>query len=122
MFRKLATQQKLTQAVSSMRISSASVDSSSMADIEHPPRIERNRAPGLYWQNRMDAHIKFHKKREANEHTALQVRPRDAVYMDPLSTTGCQGDARLKKLNESFTHTHLRRGGARMRYGAHMSR
>jgi len=53
---------------------------------------------GKWWSNRINAHIKYHARREAQELATKQVRERSVVYMDLTSKKASQGDTRLNKL------------------------
>ena len=63
-----------------------------------PPSASGQASIKNFWSNRLGAHIKYHTKREQQEHNAKQVRERDEVYMDPQPNRGNAGDLRLQKL------------------------
>ncbi len=63
-----------------------------------PPSAAAQTQIGAWWGKRLNAHIKYHTKREKQELAAKQVRDRDEVFLDPHSTTASAGDARLNKL------------------------
>ena len=106
MFRKLLTQNSLAQQLSALQLQhapsllQAAAASARPAQAATAHRNETEQRPlGKYWGHRLTAHIKFHTKREAQEHAAVQVRERGQVFMDMSSSKRCEGDLRVDKLN-----------------------
>ena len=106
MFRKLLTQNSLAQQLSALQLQHAPSIQQAVATsavVAQAATAQRNEAPqrplGKYWGHRLAAHIKFHKKRETQEHAMVQVRERAQVFMDPSSSKTCEGDLRVNKLN-----------------------
>ncbi len=63
-----------------------------------PPSAQAQVKIGEWWGKRLNAHIKYHTKREKQELAARQVRDRDEVFLDPQPNTANEGDLRLNKL------------------------
>ena len=108
MFRKLLTQNSLAEKLSSLHLQypqkliSETQTAAAAAPASQAAAAQRNEEPprplGKWWSNRINAHIKYHARREAQELAAKQVRERSVVYMDLTSKQATQGDARLNKL------------------------